>query len=322
MPKTILILDGDSIAFRCSAAGEARSVEVLHNPSGLTKVFKHRTEFKEHMQSRGKVITEDYSVTDKQEPEPLSYTLNTINQHIARIVKEVRPDEVKIFAGESSNFRLDLALPSKYKGNRSGNTRPVHLAEAKKFLVSKHGAKESVGKEVDDDCSIAAYDALRNGDKAVMYFYEKDQFQLDGVTLLYDEDTFRYETVPDVGELHMVKNAVKGLGLKFLAYQWICSDPVDNYCAYELSNIRFGAKSAYNVLNECNTAEDILSAVLKQFKKFYPEDFDYVDHAGNHCAGNWRSMMQMYYKCARMMRSANDKLDCNELFSKYNMEAI
>lgn len=44
-----------------------------------------------------------------------------------------------------------------------------------------------MGFEVDDACCIAAYDALRNGDKAIMYRYEKDQDSFNGVTCLFDE---------------------------------------------------------------------------------------------------------------------------------------
>lgn len=318
MSNRVLILDGDSIAFRCSAAGEKRSVLVKHLPTGIEKSFKHRTAFKQHMQEKSKAITEDYSVDDVQEPEPVAFVLSTIKNHINRIVEEVKPEEVLIFAGEEDNFRKKLALPSEYKGNRKG-IRPVHLAEAKKYLQQKYNAKQATGYEVDDACSIAAYDAVRTGKEAVMYFYEKDQYQLDGVTLLYDNDSFVYEKVPELGELHLEKDAVKGLGLKFLAYQWVCSDPVDTYCAYEASNVKFGAKSAYKLLKDCQNEAEVLQAVVSQFKKFYPEKFEYTDWTGDRQQADWETMMRLYYKCARMMRSCDDKIDCFELIERYKV---
>lgn len=319
MTNRVLILDGDSIAYRCSAAGEQRSVLVKHTPSGIEKSFKHRTAFKEHMSAKGKEITEDYLISDVQEPEPLSFVLSTIKNHIARVVEEVKPSELIIFAGEENNFRKELPLPSGYKNNRKG-LRPLHLEEAKSYLRKKYGARKAFGYEVDDACSIAAYDAIEEGKEAVMYFYEKDQYQLDGVTLLYDEDSgFRYEKVPEIGSLRMEKTAVKGLGLKFLAYQWVCSDPVDTYCAYELSNAKFGAKSAYNLLKDCSTAQEILIAVATQFKKFYPQEVDYTDCLGNEQTKDWKQIMQMYYECARMMRNHYDGLLCSELFNKYGV---
>lgn len=320
--KKVLILDGDTIAYRCSAAGEERFINVLHKPTGMQKVFKHRTAFNQHMLNRNKVITDDYIIEDKQEPEPVSHVLRTVKSHIDRIVKEVKPDELVIYAGESKNFRLDLPLPhgKRYKGQRGAVLRPVHLEAAKFYLRENYGAKAAVGCEVDDMCSIAAYDALRAGDKPIMFFYEKDQFQLDGVTLLYDDLHFTYQLVPRLGELRIEKTAIKGLGLKFLAYQWICSDPVDNYCAYDLSKVRFGPKTAYAVLADCKTEQEVLEAVKLQFQKFYPEEFEYNDWAGKANKADWFSMMQMYYKCCRMMRSVDDKLDCVDLFNKYGVD--
>ena len=55
----VLILDGDSIAYRCSAAGEERFIKVTHQPTGKEKIFKHRTEFKQLMFERGKEVTPD-----------------------------------------------------------------------------------------------------------------------------------------------------------------------------------------------------------------------------------------------------------------------
>ena len=316
----VLILDGDSIAYRCAAAGEERYIKVTHGPTKITKNFKHRTEFKEKMQERGKEITSDYSVEDCQDPEPISFVISTMKKHIDRIVKEVNPTEIKIFAGERDNFRLDLPLPHKYKGNRQNTIRPIHLAEAKKYLQRMYDAKSAVGAESDDFCAIAAYDALRNDQQPVMYFYEKDQYQLDGVTLLHDNSSFEYEVVPELGNLRLEKTSVKGLGLKFLAYQWICSDPVDAYCAYDLSSVKFGAKSAYKVLNDCKTEQEVLIKVKEQFKKFYPEPFEYTSWQGDTHLGDWMSLMQMYYKCCRMMRSSNDSLDCRDLFNKYGVD--
>ena len=317
----ILILDGDSIAYRCSAAGEERFIKVKHQPTGKEKIFKHRTEFKQSMLERGKEITEDYLIEDCQEPEPISYVINTIKNHIKRIEDEVKPDKTIIFAGEQFNFRLDLPLPKKYKGQRTDTIRPIHLQAAKKFLQNSYKAAEAVGKEVDDECCIAAYDALKLGYEPVMYFYEKDQYQLDGVTLLYDNTSyFEYETVPVLGSLRLEKKAVKGLGLKFLAYQWVCSDPVDNYCAYDLSNTKFGPKSAYNLLVDCESEKEVLNKVKEQFQKFYPEPFEYQDWKGETHKADWLSMLKLYYKACRMMRSQEDTLDAEDLFNQYGVE--
>lgn len=318
--KTVLILDGDVIAYRCSAVCEERFVEVTNHELNKTRIFKHRTEFKDYLESQGKVLSDTYSIKDGQSAQPLKNVLRTMNNHIARIVREVMPDEVKIFAGEESNFRVDLPLPSKYKGQRS-SIRPIHLEQAKEYLIRKYHAEKSYGRETDDSCSIAAYDALKAGKQPIVYFVEKDQYQLDGVTLLYDEaDGFKYEVVPELGNLRKEKTAIKGLGLKFLAYQWICHDKVDQYEAYELSKVKFGDTSAFKVIDPCTTEQEVLQSVIKQFQIFYPEPFEYTDWTGEVHESDWKGMMEMYYKCCRMKRSEDDKLDCYELFDKYNVK--
>lgn len=95
----VLILDGDSIAYRCAAAGEERYIKVTHGPTKITKNFKHRTEFKEKMQERGKEITEDYSVEDCQDPEPISFVISTMKKHIDRIVKKSIRQRLKSLQG-------------------------------------------------------------------------------------------------------------------------------------------------------------------------------------------------------------------------------
>ncbi len=320
MSKRILLLDGDSIAYKCAAAGEKRSIKVKHAPTGREKIFKHRTEFKQSMLEKGKEITDEYTIEDCQEPEPIAFVLNTIKNHIERIADEVQPDKVEIFAGEQFNFRLDLPLPKKYKGQRQNTIRPVHLKEAKSYLQNKYKAKEAIGKEVDDAQTIAAYDALRAGKDPIMYFYEKDQFQMDGITLLFDNAEFEYKLVPSLGHLYIDGAAIKGLGLKFLAYQWICSDPVDNYCAYDLSEFKFGSKSAYKVLVDCKSEKEVLEVVVEQFKKFYPKPFDYTAWDGRVCQSDWENMMRLYYKACRMMRSENDSLNPEELFKQHGVQ--
>lgn len=114
---------------------------------------------------------------------------------------------------------------------------------------------------------------------------------------------------------------MKGLGLKFLAFQWTCFDKVDNYSAYDLSSVKFGEKSAYKVLNPLGTERDVLLAVIKQFMTFYPKPFTYKDWSGKeHADADWKSMLLMYYRCARMMRHQNDKLDARDLFAQYDID--
>ena len=96
MSKRILILDGESIAYKCAAANEKRSILVTHKPSGKQQEFKHRTEFKAVMKQKNKEITADYEVEDVQTPAALEDCLRTIKQHITRIEEGLWADEVVV----------------------------------------------------------------------------------------------------------------------------------------------------------------------------------------------------------------------------------
>lgn len=309
---TTLILDGDSIAYRCAAAVEERGILVKHKPSGKSMEFKTRTEFKDHMANRNKTITEDYEIEDTQDPGSVSIVLRTMRQHIEKVANACNASEVIIYAGERDNFRAELPLPSKYKGNRTGLIRPLHLGAAKAYLRNSLGAKLAIGHEVDDACCIAAYEAKAKGDRAVMYWYEKDQNSFDGIYLLkQDGEEFHETLVPSLGNLWKDKTEIRGLGFKFLAYQWIFSDPVDAYRASEVSKTvkRFGKGSAFKILDPLSTEQEVAQAIVDQFKKFYPEPVTYSDWTGKEQTKNWKEMLDMYFKCARMKRSENDPLD-------------
>ncbi len=320
MSKKILILDGDSIAYRCAAAAEDRFIKVTHEPTQLTKNFKHRTEFKEIMKSKGKEITEDYLIEDDRTVEPLEYVLSTIKRHIQQYIDYVKPDEVKVFAGEHFNFRLDLPLPSKYKGNRGSMIRPLYLQEAKDYLRTKFNAKESIGFESDDSICIACYDTLKQGDIPIQVLYDKDQMSYEGVTTLLENDFgFELFKISSLGELRQVKTTVKGYGLKFLAWQWLVGDKTDHFVPYELSKTKFGATAGYKLLKDLNSEQEVLLAVIQQFKVFYPEPFEYKCWEGETHQADWKSMLQLYFQCCRMKRRLDDKLDCKELFLQHNI---
>jgi len=327
--KRVLIIDGDSVAYRCAAACETRTISVLHKPTGLTKSFKHRTELKKSFLSKGKEVTDDYIITDVQTPEPLEYCLSTIKNHIKKITEGVNADEVKVFCGEQFNFRLDLPLPTRYKSNRKDNIRPLHLKDAKLFLKNKYKAEEAVGYETDDLCCLTAYEELKQGNIPIFSSVDKDRLSHTGITMVEEcetEDEFngkQFSTwvVPELGELTYEKSTVKGSGIKFLAYQWCCFDKVDGYCAYDLSSVKFGAKSAYDLLKDLPTVKACLEAVIDQFKVFYPEPFTYTDWSGKvHENVTYKDMLELYFACCWMKRTKDDDSTPFALFKQYNVD--
>lgn len=117
--KTILLVDGDTLAFRSAAAAESRTVMVEHIPSGRQKIFKTRTAFKSHLKENKPNFVykeEDYKFTDIQTEEELSHALHSIKNTLNKMKKLTEADETRIFVGGPANFRLDLPFPEVYKG--------------------------------------------------------------------------------------------------------------------------------------------------------------------------------------------------------------
>jgi hypothetical protein len=316
--RTTLILDGDSIAYRCAAAVEERGILVKHKPSGKSMEFKTRTEFKEHMSNRNKTITEDYEIEDTQDPGSVSIVLRTMKQHIEKVANACNADEVIIYAGERDNFRNTLPLPSKYKGNRTGLIRPLNLDAAKAYLRNSLGAKLAIGYEVDDACCIAAYEAKAKGKKAVMYWYEKDQNSFDGIYLLKQEgDEFHETLVPSLGSLWKDKSTIKGLGFRFLAFQLLAGDSIDGLKPTEiLKNVRYGVISAYKDFCELPDNATIANVVVEKYQKWFPGEVCYTSWDGRNIVTDWQGMLDMYFKGVYMLRSNGDKTTWKDYFKQ------
>jgi hypothetical protein len=328
-PKRVLLIDGDTIAYSCSAAAEERSIQVEHLPTGIIKSFKTRTNFKELIQSKNKVITEDYFITDIQEAESPAFCFKVIKTKINNLKRDTQADIVEIYTEDTNNFRLDLKLPAKdkdfaagrYKGNRSGGIRPILLLAAKNYLQTSHQAKAVDSMEVDDMLSIRAYEELAKGNIPIIAGIDKDTYQANGITLYnYNLDKPECYLVPEFGSLSYDNGKVKGDGYKFLCYQWLAGDNVDNYCAYDCTSIKTGPSKIVKLLNQANNVKELLEVVINTFKTWYPNEFEYLVWDGSTQKADYKYMMQMYFKCAWMKRSLDDKSDCYELFDKYGVD--
>ena len=322
--QTILLIDGDLIGFTIAAAAEKRKIDVKHSPSGIVKQFKNRTEFKNLMKSKEKEITSDYVITDIQIPDTPAAVERSINYKLRNLVDLLEADRYEIFVGGKNNFRDTLPLPAPYKGNRDDSIKPVNLSVAVEHLREKFGAATPDGHEADDELSIRAYDILNRGHRAIICTLDKDAYQAEGIEV-YNWNDEKLTLIDPLGCIYIdeskVSKPIKGWGLKFFSYQLLYGDDTDNYSPYELSKYSFGSKSAFNVVKDCTTEQEVLEAVVKTYKLFYPEPISYVAHTGE-IVNNayWKFMLDLYFKCAYMKRSPNDPSCSIEFFRKRNVE--
>lgn len=322
MNKIIAIYDGDSVAFRASAAVDHRSVLVKHLPSGRTKVFKTRTEFKDMLVTKGMEFkSENYEFTDQQEAESLINVCKIMKNQILRINAKLNATEYLICLSGKENFRDNLVLPSKYKGTREGVMRPIHLKAAKSFLWRNHPSLLAENREADDDLIIKGYEYLSKGYTPILISQDKDAFSASGLTL-YDftlkEPTA--ELVPDFGSLWDTDKKITGRGFIWLMFQMLAGDSADDWKPSEIAGIKYGEKSAYKVLKDCKTKEDALSKVIDQYKKWYPETIEYIDWEGHKIVADYKDIFGIYFKCARMMQHETDDLSAKDFCYKYGVQ--
>lgn len=322
MSKTIAIIDLDTPCYAAAAVCDNRSVLIKHEPTGRTKVFKNRTEFKDLLKAKGKSNFEDYSVQDIQEPEPIENACHTVKMGINRILEAINPDEVIYVISGSSNFRDNLPLPTKYKSTRVNMLRPVLLNDVREYVKKKYKPLVANNEEADDMQVYLGYEELYRGNKPVLVSIDKDTLAYSGLFLFnQDNPEWGIQELPNFGYLEIDhKNKVRGKGFLWYCLQQLLGDRVDNYRPADLSGIKFGEKSAYKLLTDCKTEQEALLVVLDMYKQWYPDIFNYTDWQGVEHEANYKTILDLYFKCCRMKSHEFDELNADEFFDKYGVE--
>lgn len=328
-PKTrVTIVDADSIAYRCAAASEKRSIIAKHNITGREKEFSTITEFKAFLKDwvtnnpTKPVSFEDYSIQDVQTPEPIENCLYSVKANVERIKERTDADQIVILVGGKSTYRESLPLPSLYKGQRVGMQRPIHLKEAKQYLINFHKAEEISGIEVDDETIVRAYGFRDMGFDVTIASIDKDNLQVEDFRVYNyaDDDLFMVEG-------HSVKEITKGKGKKvvgsgvgFLAYQMLVGDSTDCYNPTELAGIKYGDASALKDLKDCIEPMDFLEVVKRKYSEWYPEPITYTAWDGEEYTKDYKDILQMYFCCAKMLRHGADTNNAEEFFAGHGVE--
>lgn len=321
--KKITIVDADSIAYRCAAASEKRRILVKHIPTGIEKEFNTRTEFKDLLKSKNKLDKlDDYSIQDIQTPEPIENCLHSVKSNIERIKERTEADQMIILVGGKSTYRESLPLPTLYKSSRIGMQRPIHLKEAKKYLINVQNAEEIQHIECDDETVIRAYEFRDKGFDVTVASIDKDNFQVEDFKVYNyaDDELFTVEG-------HSIKQITKGKGKKvvgsgagFLALQCLIGDITDTYRPTELAGIKYGEISALKDLKGCKEPKDFLKVVKHKYQEWYPEPVTYCAWNEQEYTKDWKDILQMYFKCAYMLRSRDDKASAEEFFYNYGVK--
>ena len=317
----IVVVDADTLIYQAAAVNEERTISVTHEPTGIVKSFGTRTEFKKMMKDKQKEITADYLIYDVQTPKDLSCTLHSIDLSINKLESKFPFADFIYCAGDENNFRLDLPLIQRYKSGRDTMLRPKLLKAAHTYFDKKYKPKKANGYEADDLSAILAYKYSK--DKTVILSSaDKDSKQFVGLTLWNytkpDEDPI---CIQDMHPMNLGSyKQILSYGIPYLAAQLLLGDTTDGFSPTDLCNDGFGTATCLKLLKDCNTPKEVLEAVIKQYQTWFPDTIEYVAWKGEKIEADWKYILELYFKCARMKTSYDDELNVWEFMEKYNVK--
>lgn len=225
---------------------------------------------------------------------------HTIKAQIRKIIKRTGAGAIKIYLTDGdSNFRLteNIATVLKYKGNRSADAKPSQLGVARQYMLDELGAILCEGLEADDQLAIEHRKAWQEAVAEAEHFFcddpeihknnydlilkkamefsqtilvtiDKDIKMCAGKFLNPDQDLGIEEIYP-MGHLFLEIKKKSGKpdtkklrfsGLKGFYAQLLLGDDCDN-----IPSVYFcGDTRVYEVLNGCETEEELFKATLRE----------------------------------------------------------
>lgn len=308
--KPFVAVDSDTLLYGATAACEDRSILVTHVPTGKTKSFSNRTEFKQTMKSKGKEVTADYEIEDIQEPQPLEHTLHIVKQRVENILDNFPGCEVVFCAGDKNNFRAALPYPTKYKGNRDNALRPLLLKDVHRAFNKKYKSVISDGHETDDEISILAYEALNQGREAIVVSPDGDSRQFDGLKLGgYHSDLSSCISIEFFSKMKWTDGNFDSYGFPWMVMQCAVGDATDGLNPTYLPKKRYGEKGFFNEFGSLKTPEELCLKLIEKYQEWFPSEFVYTSWNGVDVVADWKFMLNLYWKGTTMKRKRDEEPD-------------
>jgi hypothetical protein len=310
--RPLVAVDSDTLLFRAAAVCDNRTIQVTHKPTGITKSFQNKTEFKDLMKAKSKEITDDYLITEVQNPSPVDHALAIVKSGVEEILDNFSDCDVIFCAGATGNFRDNLPYPTRYKGNRSSMLRPVLLSDCHQYLQKSYNAVKALGNEVDDEVAILAYEALEQGREAFILSPDGDSRQFDGIKL------GDYKSLPSTCELleffpavswNADKKLVCSSGFPWMIMQLCVGDTSDGLNPCNLCGKRYGEKSWYNAVKDFTTPEQYAQYAIDLYHSWYPDTFEYVTWDAKVVESTPIQLLELYWKGTTMKRKRNELPD-------------
>ena len=332
------VWDLDYIRYAVGFACEKRNILVINRQSGDEAVYNSRTAFygrgkakdggalAEINKSRDSPYTADeFDIFDQQVAEPIDFCLHTVKQKVELVNKILGVKDMIGYHGVGASFRLEASTVLGYKMNRENNLKPIHIDAITEYIVKKYKSVPCSDLEADDWCTISSIESKDrvqvSADKdslgTAVYTFNPTKPELGvrdgrGFGSLWIEE----RTTP-AGK---IEKTVRGIGRMFFYQQWASLDTVDNYRANAASPLKWGEMSAYNALKDCKNDKEALAAVVGVYKHLYQETYRVQGwREGSILDVDWKYMISENFILSRMLRTPDEKITAEEVFTKFGL---
>lgn len=332
--KITLCFDFDFLLYQAACVTEKSQIKVLNKITSEEFIFKSRTEMYGHWKNKnggwlaetnkGRVspyTVDDFLIEDFKDTEPIENAIHVLNSSIKKICSQLDTNKYYGYTGRGDTFRTHLATLQEYKGNRKDLVKPTHLEELKDYIERKHNAVIVKDFEADDYCSMDAWYCFNKysktgnlSDKLINVAVDKDS---KGVTsfLFNPNKMFEPQEIKGLGSLYCLEE-VEGYGRSWLYYQIAAGDTSDNYNPACFSDIKAGPVTAYNAIKDCNTDKEYWQALVKYYKKLYPEKKTVTNFKGDSFEIDWLYVLQEITLLAHMKRWEEDRLVVKDILDR------
>jgi len=163
---------------------------------------------------------------------------------------------LEFYLSGKKNFRKEIATIKPYKGNRSEFQRPVHLNDARDFLVNKYDAIVTDGVEADDALGIRATSGQReDGRVFCIVSNDKDLKQIPGLHYNWVKKEW-----DEVSEREALRSFYR---------QLLTGDATDNIPGVE----GIGTANAHKIIDPFTKEQGMWQTVLEEYTERYPNGY-------------------------------------------------
>lgn len=246
----IALLDLDIITYRCGFAVEKSKYNIYikgEEHFGPVAVYRYKKEIPDYYSK-----DEGCFIEKAKDVEPLENALHGVKETLQSIIGAVGASSYKGYLTGEGNFREEISVTRKYKGNRDPEHKPVYYKEIRDYLIQYWGAEVVNGMEADDALGIEQHKSMCSsktdiwGD-TIICSIDKDLLQCPGLHYNFVKKEKYWITEEQ--------------GIKNFYYQLLVGDNTDNIQGV----VGIGPKKAQQILAGCKTEKEMYDACVKAY---------------------------------------------------------